>query len=277
MRASGATRGIDRAVMAHLVDCSWVGRHENLLITGPTGLGKSWIACALGHKACRDGHTVAYHRVPRIFEKLAIARGDGRHARMLKTLARTDLLILDDWGLATLTSSERRDLLEILEDRHGSGSTIVTSQLPVEHWHEAVGDPTLADAILDRLVHNAHRLPLAGESMRKRAATLKPLDPAGQAWPHYDVGQTARGLEWLPTMPWNPCPRSRGTGAHLPWNTQVGHKRLFPGDVFVSLACRADRRGSVSTACPNGSPGNPLKRPERSRPAACQSASRVAR
>lgn len=174
-------RGIDRAVMAHLVDGSWIGRHENLLITGPTGLGKSWIACALGHKACRDGHTVAYHRVPRIFEKLAIARGDGRHARMLKTLARTDLLILDDWGLATLTSSERRDLLEILEDRHGSGSTIVTSQLPVEHWHEAVGDPTLADAILDRLVHNAHRLPLAGESMRKRAATLKPLDPAGQA------------------------------------------------------------------------------------------------
>lgn len=174
-------RGIDRAVMAHLVDGAWIGRHENLLITGPTGLGKSWIACALGHKACRDGRRVTYHRVPRLFEALAIARGDGRHARTLKAIERTELLILDDWGLSVLSAPERRDLLEILEDRHGRGSTIVTSQLPVEHWHETIGDPTLADAILDRLVHNAHRLPLAGESMRKRAATMKPLDLSARA------------------------------------------------------------------------------------------------
>jgi DNA replication protein DnaC len=170
-------RGLDRAVIAHLVEGRWIERAENLLVTGATGLGKSWIACALGHKACRDGRSVLYHRVPRLFEQLAIARGDGRYVRLLKTIARVDLLILDDWGLAALTAGERRDLLEILEDRHGRKATLVTSQLPVDAWHAVIGDPTLADAILDRLVHNAHRLELQGDSMRKRAARRPALDP----------------------------------------------------------------------------------------------------
>ena len=174
-------RGLDRAVFAHLADGGWIGRAENLLITGATGLGKSWIACALGHKACRDGRSVLYHRVPRLFEALALARGDGRYARTLKSIARAELLILDEWGLAPLTAAERRDLLEILEDRHGRAATIVTSQLPVDAWHDVIGDPTLADAILDRLVHNAHRLELAGESLRKLKAKRKTLDPDNES------------------------------------------------------------------------------------------------
>ena len=174
-------RGIDRALFQKLVAGDWIDRAEGLLITGPTGVGKSWIACALGHKACRDGRERPLPSAPRLFEALALARGDGRYGRMLKALARVQLLILDDWGLSVLTEPEQRDVLEILEDRHQRASTIVTSQVPVEQWCEVIGNPTLADAILDRLVHNAHRLPMTGESMRKLAARKRVLDDASKA------------------------------------------------------------------------------------------------
>ena len=161
-----ASRGLDKALFAKLAAGDWIARRQDLLITGQTGTGKSWLACALGHKACRDDRSVLYWRVPRLLDALALARGDGRYVRLLKSLARVELLILDDWGLAPLTSAQGRDLLEIVDDRHGRASIIVTSQVPVSHWHELIADPTIADAILDRLVHTAHRLALDGETLR---------------------------------------------------------------------------------------------------------------
>ena len=166
-------RGLDTALLLRLVSCQWVHERHNVLITGPTGIGNTWLACALGHKACREGYTVLYLRLPRLLQELPIAKGDGRYPKLMASLAKNALLILDDWGLATLSDEHRRDILELLEDRHGRGATIVTSQLPVEHWHEAMGDPTLADAILDRLLHNAYKMTLRGDSMRKRHATVK--------------------------------------------------------------------------------------------------------
>jgi DNA replication protein DnaC len=157
-------------MMQKLINGGWIDAHDNLVLVGPTGVGKSWIASALGHKACRDNRSVIYQRVPRLFEELALARGDGRHARLLRSLGRADLLVLDDWGLEPLDAAARHDLLEILEERYGRKSTLVTSQLPVDRWHEIIGDPTYADAILDRLVHNAHRIELTGESMRRARA-----------------------------------------------------------------------------------------------------------
>jgi DNA replication protein DnaC len=160
-------RGLDRALFQKLAEGDWINGHDNLVLVGPTGVGKSWLAAALGHKACRDNQSVLYQRVPRLFEDLALGRGDGRHPRLLKSLGRADLLILDDWGLEPLDAGARHDLLEILEERYGRRSTMITSQLPVDRWHDIIGDPTYADAILDRLIHNAHRIELTGESLRR--------------------------------------------------------------------------------------------------------------
>ena len=167
-------RGLDKAQMLSLASCRWISKHNNCIITGPTGAGKSYIACALAHKACREGYSVLYLRMSRMLQELAAARADGRYPRLLNSYARTDLLVLDDWGLAPLTDEQRKDLFEILEDRYDLRSTIVTSQLPIQKWHHIIGDLTLADGILDRLVHNAHRLSLKGESMRKKHRKVEP-------------------------------------------------------------------------------------------------------
>ena len=163
-----AARGLDRALFLKLSNCDWIREKRNLIITGPCGVGKSWLTCALGQKACREDLPVLYHRVSRLFTALALARGDGRYSKLMASLSRAKLLILDDWGPETLSADQARDLLEIIEDRMDVGSIIITSQIPVDRWHDMIGIPPLADAILDRLVHNAYRIELNGESLRKQ-------------------------------------------------------------------------------------------------------------
>jgi len=165
-------RGLDKSLMFALADCQWIHRHLNCLIVGPTGVGKSYIGIALAHKACREGYSARYLRLPRLLQALHSARGDGSYPKLLKQLARFDLLVIDDWGIAPLDDTAQRDLLEILDDRFNLRSTLITSQLPVSHWHEYLGDATLADAILDRLVHNAYKIEMKGESMRKKHSVL---------------------------------------------------------------------------------------------------------
>lgn len=165
-------RGLDKSLVIKLANCEWIKERNNLIITGPTGVGKTYLACAFAQKACREGYNAMYLRTTKLFEDLALAKGDGRYLKLLQSFAKADLLILDDYGINSLGLEQRHDLLEILEDRHGLKSTLVTSQLPIDHWHEQIGDPTLADAILDRLIHTAHKIHLKGESMRKKKANL---------------------------------------------------------------------------------------------------------
>src|SRR6201987_4515721 len=183
-------RRLDKALFQQLATCRWIAEHRGLLVTGPCGVGKSWLSCALAQKACRGGYTVHYARVPRLFTDLDLAHGDGRFARLFRMLVRVDLLVLDDWGPDRLSGSQRRDLMEIVEDRHGRGSILITSQLPVATWHEIIGEPTLGYAIWVRIGHNPYGPELAAPSMRKTKAAEEneppPAQPAtaadGKAW-----------------------------------------------------------------------------------------------
>ena len=172
-------RGLDRKLMRTLASSEWVRQHQNLLLIGPTGIGKTWLACALAHRACRDGFFALHKRIAELFRELATARADGSIGQWLVKLSRIDVLVLDDFAMAPLKDTERRDFLEICDDRYQRRSTVLTSQMPIAHWHEQIGDPSLADSIMDRLVHNAYRIELSGESIRKKRAR-KPGDEDGK-------------------------------------------------------------------------------------------------
>ena len=169
-------RGLEKPRMASLIALEWIRQSLNLCLTGPTGSGKTWLACAFGNEACRRGFSVRYLRLPRLFEMLRISHGDGSYTKLMNQLLKTDLLILDDWGIQKVSAAQRNDLMEVIEDRHGRRSTLIASQLPTDHWHEYIGEATIADAILDRLLHGAHRINLTGESMRKTKENLTDRD-----------------------------------------------------------------------------------------------------
>jgi DNA replication protein DnaC len=172
-------RGLNQSMMASLLQCDWISQHQNLLLTGPCGSGKTYLACALAHTACTKGYSAKYYRLSRLMLELTQAKADGTYSKALQQLARTDTLILDDWGLEPLKAAHRNDLMEIMDDRNGSSSTVIISQLPTDQWYQSIGDNTLADAILDRLMHNAHRINLKGESMRKLQSELTHRDHLG--------------------------------------------------------------------------------------------------
>lgn len=172
-------RGLDKSVVLRLAGCDWIRNHQVVLIVGATGTGKSYLACALAQAACRHGLATRYFRLSRLLDDLVLARADGSYPKLLDRLAKTQLLAIDDYGMTPLNDAQRRDLLELLDDRYGQRATLVTSQLPIEHWHDVIGEPTFADAILDRLVHHAHRITLKGPSMRKKKpASTSSADPA---------------------------------------------------------------------------------------------------
>jgi DNA replication protein DnaC len=169
-------RGLQQSQMASLLLCDWLKKARNLLLTGPCGTGKTYIACALGHQACLKGYSTRYYRLPRLILALTQAKADGSYSKLLKAIANLDVLIIDDWGLEPLNAATRNDLMEIMDDRYEQSATIIISQLPTEQWYETIGDNTLADAILDRLMHNAHRINLKGESMRKKMNSLTQVE-----------------------------------------------------------------------------------------------------
>ncbi len=174
------SRGLDKSTIRDLFTCRWIGEHRHLIVTGKTGTGKSWLSCALGNQAAREGYSVLYTRLSRLLDDFAVARLGNGVGRLMRKVTKVSVLILDDWAMIDLTAAQRRDLMEIVDDRHDRGSIVLASQLPVESWHATIGDPTYADAILDRVVHNAIRVPLKGESRRK-PETNGEINPGGDA------------------------------------------------------------------------------------------------